>query len=284
MKTLSIKSYAKINLSLSILSTREDGYHELDSVMLPVELHDSMIISKLKKAIDNYVTVDDYSLTSFQHNLATYAIEKMADAYHFEDKFRIFIHKNIPLRAGLGGGSSNAAFTMKAVDKILNLKLSYDDFNQLGSTLGADVPFFFDCTPCRVTGIGEKITPIKIKNNYHVLLVKPSEGCSTKEIYSSYSEKNHKNIDIDKIVEALANGDDDLLADSIGNDLEDVAMKFVPEIKIIKDYLRSKGLKIVLMSGSGSTVFALSQDLKLLKSIANELEDKYFVEITKVLK
>ena len=284
MRILSLKSYAKINIALSITESREDGYHELDSVMIPVELHDTIILSKLRKAVDNYVTVDDYTLTAFNHNLATYAIDKLSELYKFEQKFRIFIHKNIPIQAGLGGGSSNAAFTMKAVNQMLKLGIDNDKLKSIGKTLGADVPFFIDCVPCRVTGIGENITPITIKNNYYVLLVKPKQGCSTKETYSKFQQKNHKNINIENVIKALEEGDDELLANSIGNDLEDPAIESVPEIQVIKDYLKSKGLKIVMMSGSGSTVFAMSQDKKLLKTIEEELEDKYFVELTKVLK
>ena len=283
MKNYSIKSHAKINLSLSVLSSREDKYHELDSVMLPLEFHDSILLSKIKKAVDNYVTIDDYTVNTFNHNLATFAIETLANIYRFDTKFRIFIHKVIPLQAGLGGGSSNAAFTMIGVNKMLKLNLEVDDLKRIGLTLGADVPFFFDNVPARVNGIGEIITPINIKNDYYVLLVKPSTGCSTKDIYTKFDEsKNKKIYNIDNVVKALEEGDDDLLAASIGNSLEDVAIKQVPEIQVIKDYLKSRGLKIVLMSGSGSTVFALSQDKKILKEIEQELEDKYFVELTKV--
>lgn len=285
MKTLSVKSYAKINLSLSVISLRKDGYHELDSVMLPLEFHDSMILSKLKKAVDNYVTIDDYTVGTFNHNLATFAIERMAELYHFDDKFRIFIHKVIPLQGGLGGGSSNAAFTMLSVNKMLKLNVPKDELAKVGLSLGADVPYFFENVPARVNGVGEIITPITIKNDYYVLLVKPSQGCSTKEVFSKFdSSKNKTKCNIDNVVKALEIGDDDLLASSIGNSLEGVAIKLVPEIQVIKDYLKSKGLKIVLMSGSGSTVFALSTNKKLLKEIQLELEDKYFVELTKVLK
>ena len=285
MKTLSVKSYAKINLSLSVISCRKDGYHELDSIMLPLEFHDSMILSKLKKAVDNYVTIDDYTVNAFNHNLATFAIERMANLYHFDDKFRIFIHKVIPLQAGLGGGSSNAAFTMLSVNKMLKLNIPKDELAKVGLSLGADVPYFFENVPARVNGIGEKITPISIKNDYFVLLVKPSQGCSTKEVFSKFEiSKNKTQYNIDNVVKALETGDDDLLASSIGNSLEDVAIQLVPEIQVIKDYLKSRGLKIVLMSGSGSTVFALSRNKKLLKEIQLELEDKYFVEVTRILR
>lgn len=284
MRNYSIKSHAKINLSLNVISSRDDKYHDLDSIMLPLEFHDSILLTKLKRAVDNYVTIDDFTVDTFNHNLATFAIEKMADAYKFDTKFRIFIHKVIPLQAGLGGGSSNAAFTMIGVNKMLKLNLGKEELQRLGLSLGADVPFFFDNVPARINGIGEIIKPISIKNNYFVLLVKPSKGCSTKEVFARFdaSKNKTKPANIDNVVKALEEGDDDLLASSIGNSLESVAMDLVPEIKEIKDFLVSKGLKIVLMSGTGSTVFALSNDKALLKKIYFELEDKYFVELTRI--
>ena len=115
MKSLHVRSYAKINLCLNITGKREDGFHELDMIMLPISLHDSLIVSKLNKSIDNFVTVDDFSIGSFTYNLATFAIDKLQSVYRFNEKFRILIHKVIPIQAGLGGGSSNAACTMKAV-------------------------------------------------------------------------------------------------------------------------------------------------------------------------
>lgn len=286
MRNYSIKSHAKINLSLNVISSRDDKYHELDSIMLPLEFHDSILLTKLKRAVDNCVTIDDFTVDTFNHNLATFAIEKMADIYKFDTKFRIFIHKIIPLQAGLGGGSSNAAFTMIGVNKMLNLNLSKEELQHLGLSLGADVPFFFDNVPARINGIGEIIKPINIKKTYFVLLVKPSKGCSTKEVFAKYdaSKNKTKPANIDNVIKALEEGDDDLLASSIGNSLESVAMELVPEIKEIKEYLISKGLKIVLMSGTGSTVFALSNDKALLKKIYSELEDKYFVELTMVKK
>ena len=123
MATKSVKSYAKINVSLRVVSKRSDGYHELDSLMLPIELHDSLIISTLKNSYDNFVTVDDFSNGLIHYNLASSSIQALAKKYGFDTKFRVYIHKVIPMQAGLGGGSSNAAFTMKAVIKQLKLNV-----------------------------------------------------------------------------------------------------------------------------------------------------------------
>ena len=286
MKTKSVKSYAKINLSLSIKEKREDGYHELDSIMVPIELHDSLVISPLLNRSDNFVTVDDFSNGLIHYNLASSSINALANKYGFKDHFRIYIHKVIPMQAGLGGGSSNAAFAMKAVNSMLKLNASDEELIELAAPLGADIPFFIKCMPSRCNGIGEKLTPIEIKNNYYVLIIKPALGCSTKDVFRIADAKPYKQIEIDKVLEALQNGDDEMLAQYMGNSLEEAAISIVPEIQEIKDYLKSKGLKLVLMSGSGSTVFALSTDKKQLFNIYKELEEeeKWLVEFTKILK
>ena len=285
MSTKSIKSYAKINISLRVVSKREDGYHELDSIMVPIELHDSIIISTLKNSADNFVTVDDFSHGLIHYNLASTGINALAKKYGFSTKFRVYIHKNIPMQAGLGGGSSNAAFTMKAVNNTMKCGATDEEIIELASSFGADIPFFVKCVPARCRGIGEIMEPIEIKNNYYVLIVKPSEGCSTKEVFAIADKKKEYNpVDIDTVVKALKEGDDDLLASAMGNSLEEAAISLVPEIKQIKDAMKAAGLKLVLMSGSGSTVFALSTDLSLLKKVAKTFENKYIVELTKIRK
>ena len=284
MKNLHIRSFAKINISLNITKKRDDGFHEIDSVMLPISLHDSLVISKLKNTTDNFVTVDDFSIGSFSYNLATFSIEKLQSVYHFNDKFRILIHKVIPIQAGLGGGSSNAAFTMKAVNSMLKLGATDEELINLSKSLGCDIPFFIKCKPARVQGVGEVLTPISVKNNYYVLIVKPELGCSTKEVYALSDSMDLKTCNLDNVVKALEEGDDELLLANMYNALQDPAIKMVPNIQTIIDELKEQGLKIVQVTGSGSAVFALSTDKKLLVRVLKKLEDKYEVEIAKVIK
>ena len=284
MKNLHIRSFAKINISLNITKKRDDGFHELDSVMLPISLHDSLVISKLVNANDNFVTVDDFSIGTFSYNLATFSIEKLQSIYRFDDKFRILIHKVIPIQAGLGGGSSNAAFTMKAVNSMLKLGATDEELIDIAKSLGCDIPFFIKCKPARVQGVGEILTPITVKNNYYVLLVKPEAGCSTKEIYELSDTMDLKVCNIDNVIKALEEGDDALLADNISNALQEPAIKSVPSIQAIIDELHGFGLKMVQVTGSGSAVFALSTDKILLKNILKKLDDKYEVELAKVIK
>ena len=284
MKSLHIRSFAKINISLNITKKREDGFHEIDSIMLPITLHDSLVVTKSSNAVDNYVTIDDFSIGSFSYNLATFSIEKLQKAYHFNDKFRVLIHKVIPIQAGLGGGSSNAAFTMKSVNQLLKLGASDEELIELSKPLGCDIPFFIKCKPARVQGVGEILTPINVKNNYYVLIVKPDAGCSTKEIYRLSDSMDLKTCDIDAVVKALEEGDDDLLANNIYNALQEPAIQTVPVIKQIIGELQNNGLKIVQVTGSGSAVFALSTDKKQLKRVFKKLEDRYQVELAKVIK
>ena len=284
MKSLHIKSFAKINISLNITKKREDGFHEIDSVMLPISLHDSLVISKLKIAPDNYVTVDDFSIGSFSYNLATFSIEKLQGIYHFDDKFRVLIHKVIPIQAGLGGGSSNAACTMKAVNSMLKLGATDEELIEISKSLGCDIPFFIKCKPARVQGVGEILNPISVKNNYYVLIVKPEAGCSTREVYALSDSMDLKTCNLDNVVKALEEGDDELLADNIYNALQEPAIKMVPQIQSIIEELKDNGLRIVQVTGSGSAVFALSTDKTLLKQVLKKLENKYEIEIAKVLK
>jgi len=281
-----VRSYAKINISLNIKEKREDGYHELDSIMVPIELHDSIIITPLAGREDNFVTVDDFSNGLIHYNLVSTVINAMSEKYGFKDRFRVFIHKVIPMQAGLGGGSSNAAFAMKAVNTMLKVNATDEDLIDIAASKGADIPFFIKCKPGRCQGIGEKISPIEIKNNYYVLIVKPKEGCSTKEVFKIADNAPYPQVNVEKVLEALRNGDDDMLAEYMGNSLEEPAISLNPEIAEIKKYLKDNGLKLVLMSGSGSSVFALSTDKIELKKIykAIEEEDKWFSVLTRIIK
>ena len=284
MKSLHIRSYAKINLCLNITGKRKDGYHELDMVMVPISLHDSLVVDLLKKSPDNFVTVDDFSIGSFNYNLATFSIDKLRSVYHFDEKFRILIHKVIPIQAGLGGGSSNAACSLKAVNDLLQLGASDKELMEIGKTLGCDIPFFVKCKPARCKGLGEILEPIEIKNNYYVLIVKPEAGCSTREVYLAADSMDLPVCNVDNVIKALQEGDDDLLAASMGNALQAPAITLVPQIQTIIDELHDCGLKIVQQTGSGSAVFALSTDKKLLKKVLKQFENKYQVELARVLK
>ena len=286
MKTTVIRSYAKINICLDITGLREDGYHLLDMVMLPLELHDTLIITQTPRAVDDYITLDDFTIGDSQYNTVTKALDLIREARNIDTKFKIDLHKVIPMKAGLGGGSSNAAFTLKAISECKKLNLTEEEINKIAVKIGADVPFFVKNKPARCKGIGEVVEPIFIKNDYYALIVKPEAGCSTKEVYQAADKnKNWPHGGVDEVVKALETGDDELLSKSIFNVLEKPSIELVPEIAKIKEEMNKLGLKIAMMTGSGSAVFALSTDKKLIKTAFKYFDEKYHnVIITKVIK
>ena len=284
MKKIVVQSYAKINLCLDITGLRKDGFHLLDMVMVPISLHDTLLIEETPRAIDNYITLDEFTIGDSQYNTVTQAINFLDNKFKLNTKFKIDMHKVIPMKAGLGGGSSNAACTMVALNKYLKLNLTNEEMILEGKSLGADIPFFIMGKPARCRGIGEQLDFVNVKNDYHVLLVKPEAGCSTKGVYEVSDTMDLPTGNVEKVIEALETGDDDLLAASIFNALEGPAISLVPEIASIKQEMLDAGLRIVQMTGSGSAVFALSTDKALIKKIAKQFENRYLVEITKVIK
>lgn len=279
-----IKSYAKINVALNVLSKEESGMHQIDTVMLPLELHDSLEIHELKSNKDNFVTLSDCAAGEISHNLAKIALEKILSSEGRNNKFRIIINKNIPLSSGLGGGSSNAATTMRGIKSMLKLNIANEKMNQLAFEIGSDVPFFLTNIPARVRGQGEKIEPIFVKNDYYVLVVKPLAGLSTQKVYEKSDELTLEKVDIEAVIKALKEGDDATLAKVMKNALEQPAFELLPEVAEIKERMLALGLQMVLMSGSGSAVFALSTDKNILKKASWVLEKTHDVELTKVFK
>ena len=281
-----VKCYAKINVVLNVKGTRDDGFHELDMVMLPLELHDSIQFEKLKGKTESYITFADFSFGGVENNLVTKIINYVEKESGVKDHFRVLINKNIPISAGLGGGSSNAAGALVAINKLSKANLTKEQMKKIGFSVGSDVPFFIEGGPARVRGAGEIIDPIIVKNNYHVLLVKPERGLSTKEVYALSNSYELPAYDVEAVIKALETGDDELLEKSIGNALEIPAINALPEVQVIKDKMKELGLKIVLMSGSGSCVFAMSTSKKEIYKAFEYFDNlnKYSVEMTTVRK
>ena len=279
-----VKAYAKINLFLDVLSKRDDGYHDLNMVMLPLELHDFIQIETAPNLMDSFITTDHVDLQVAKFNLITSTLNAMEKRYGVHRKYVISVHKEIPISAGLGGGSSNSAAVIKAIEHFEKLKLSWDEQVSLGASLGADVPFCLANKPAHVEGIGEKVTPIKMKKKYDVIIIKPSQGLSTRKVFElgDTMELDHGNAE--NVIKALETGDDALLEQSLFNSLEKPSISMVPEIQEAKDALRACGFKMVLMSGSGSSVFALTTDHKRAVTKYHELEKKgYEVYLTRTL-
>ncbi len=280
-----IKAFAKINLYLDVLNKRDDEYHNMKMVILPLELHDLLHIEYLPYLVDSYITCDHVDLKESKYNLITQTINKLREIYKFKQNFNITVHKEIPIKAGLGGGSSNAAATLKALNKILNLKIDDETMKNIAVTLGADVPYCLINKPSIVTGIGENIEEIKIKHQYYVLILKPEVGLSTRHVFELSDTLNLEHGNIDDVVSSLENGDDETLAKAMFNSLEKASITMAPIIQEYKEKLISDGFKMVLMSGSGSCVYALTTDKNFAKTMYHKYErNGYEVYLTRTLK
>lgn len=271
MHPMVIKSPAKINLALQIKGVREDGYHLLRMVNLPLELHDVIEIETLPYYNDTYVTCDELRLLGLRSNLCTKAVDAMRARFGFTNHFMIHIHKEIPFAAGLGGGSSNAAVVLIALNKILKLNLTTEQLCEIALPLGSDIPFFIRGFPALAEGIGDTLTRIHPKKQYFCILVKPDAGLSTKDVYQNCDKFDRLPIDIDAVVRGLETGDDDLIAKSFGNDLYPASCHLLPEVQKVVDGLRADGFPIAAMSGSGSCCFALTSDAKKAKAEEKKL-------------
>lgn len=266
-----INAHAKINIALNVLEKDDNGYHQLDMVNLPLELHDTIEITILPNSVDSFITCDDIEIEDTKNNLITIAIAKAREKYNFKQQFTIHVYKEIPISAGLAGGSANAAAVLNALFKLLKIKPTYEEKLELAKSIGADVPYCLFSVPARVKGIGEIIEPVKMKKIYQVLIVKPLKGLSTKNVFEKADSMELENGDNDIVIEALAKGDDEMLSKSVHNALEKPSFSMLPDIGKIKQLLMQEGLKTVLMSGSGSSIIALDNDAKKLA----KLEKKY---------
>jgi len=283
-RSLVLQSNSKINVSLRVLNRKEDSYHNLEMVILPLALHDIIEMSLDLHSEDTFITCDDIGLSNMHHNLCTKAVDAMRKEFGFKENFHIAIHKEIPFAAGLGGGSSNAAAVMRGVISLLGIKTDEEILNRIGLSIGADVPFFLQGKPALAEGIGEKLTPITVKEPYWCLVVKPKKGLSTKAVFEICDSFERTSIDTKGAITALASGDDGLLAKSIGNDLYEPAASLLPDVKEIVNRLKAAGLPLSSMTGSGSSCFALSHDLKKLKDAARRFADEgLFAAVTKTI-
>lgn len=272
---MEIKAYAKINLALNVVCRQDDGYHMLDMLMTPISLYDTLVVTK---AQEDCFICEDTSLAFDEQNIIYKALMLLRERYSIDQKFKIELIKRIPKQAGLAGGSADGAAILKAVNQLCELGLSETELVTLGLQVGADVPFCLVNKISRVQGIGEHIKPLTATLDDYVLLVKPASGVSTKAAFEAIDFAHCVHPDIDKIERLMELGEN--VHSLLENTLEQPAMKLNQDILEVKRELEKWGFPCVLMSGSGSCVFALSHDLALLKQAQAKLATTYdFVEI-----
>ena len=273
------KAYAKINLSLDVFNIRENGYHDLNSIMLPIQFFDELEINKA--STDSFDCNRSY-IRFNEHNSIVKMIRILKERFDINDHYAIRLNKMIPTQAGLGGGTSDAAATLRIFERLYDLRLSKEEIIDICVKVGADVPFNYFNVPAVVKGIGDEIEPISIKKKYYVLLVKPRSGVSTKAAYEILDMEKCDHPDIEKLKNALINGDD--IKGLLGNSLEQSALILNDEIREAKRKLSSYGIGEVLMSGSGSTVFSIAEDKASILYLYEQMKkEKYYVRFSETL-
>lgn len=273
MKEIVIKSYGKVNLGLDVLYKRKDGYHEISTVMQQIDLSDTVTIRENGGEI--VLESDCGGLPLDSTNLVYRAWRAIQDRTGIDKGVQIIIQKNIPVAAGLAGGSSNAAAVLKGLNQLWGLNLSEEELKDIGKGIGADVPFCILGGTALAEGIGDKLTPLRPFRDKELLLINPGAKVSTAEIYSSINPKDKKRIDIKKIISSIEGDDIRGVANNIENIMEDVVLKKIPIISYIKEDMLKYGALGTLMSGSGPTVFGLFDDKEKLEFSIKRLRSKY---------
>lgn len=262
-----VRAHAKINLSLDIKDKRDDGYHNLESIMLPIELHDSLEVTINKIGTnDDYVTCDDYSLKITKYNLVHKMIDAAREKYGFTDRFIVNIHKNIFLQAGLGGGSADAGAALRAILKLEGINPTEEELIDLGIKIGSDVPWAIFDKPTLLKRKGDVLEFFDHVAPFYILLVKPLDGCLTQQVFKTADEQESVvHGDINLIKDLYLKNDIERLGKNVFNSLQESAISLIPDIKNVIDQLKNDQFECVLMSGSGSCVFALTNNKKLWK-------------------
>ncbi|MFQ5716236.1 MAG: 4-(cytidine 5'-diphospho)-2-C-methyl-D-erythritol kinase [Nitrospinales bacterium] len=274
---LTFKTPAKINLGLFILRKRTDGYHELETLFQMVGLYDEMEVECLPSPGIEF-HCDHPDIPSDSANLAFQAARLLWDAFpdRVRHGVRIKLNKVIPSGAGLGGGSGNAAGTLMGLNALWNLRLTRQDLMQLAPKLGADVAFFLS-TPCALgAGRGERLTPAQpAAKKFYALVVFPRFQIATAWVYKNLNlELTKKENNISILRKFLSQSEIASLGDSLRNDLEPVVIQKYPVIQTLKDELKACGAQGALMSGSGSAVFGVFENLERAKNARANLKRK----------
>lgn len=274
---LNLRAPAKINWFLSVLARRNDGYHDIHSLMQRVSLYDDLLFfngDTIEVICDADIPVADNLVYK-----AAFLLQKYTSCLR---GIKIILHKNIPTSAGLGGGSSDAACTLLALNTLWGLGLTRRELTAIGLEIGSDVPFFLNGPSALIEGRGEKITHININIQMVLLLVKSPVSVSTAWAYKNLKKLTKKTIDIKLFCQALNERDFASLRVMLKNDLEKAVVKRYPVVGKIKDSLLEHGALISAMSGSGPTVFGVFESTEKASSAANKLGQNWCRVVTTV--
>jgi len=270
MENLVLQSRGKVNFALNVLGKRpEDGYHDVDMVMLPVSIADTV---RLEPAEDIRVVCRPDIAGPMDTNLAYKAARLLQRETGYQGGALITIDKVIPVAGGMAGGSTNGAAALRGLNRLWELGLADHDLERLAMRLGSDVPFFIAERPARVQGVGDRLRPIPVASNLWLVLGTPPVAKSTGNVYRLFDELAHvERPNVDQMERALAAGDLRDIAGALGNVFEQVMLPRHAEIAELKSLMLREGAVGALMSGAGPTVFGLVPDQEAGRGLVRKL-------------
>lgn len=273
-----LKAYAKINISLDVVGKREDGYHLLKMIMQSIDLYDEINLNKIESGIE--ITCNKQYVPTDERNIAYKAAKIFLDKYKIKGGVHIDINKNIPVAAGLAGGSTDGAAVLRGLAKLYDVHVSPKKIMKLGLSIGADVPYCIMGGTALCEGIGEKIRKLKPFRNNILVLVKPKFGVSTKEVYKNFDiTKVYKHPRTESLIEAMKKGNLEYVSSNMKNLLENVTLQKYSSLRNIKEKMVGFGAMGAMMSGSGPTIFAFFEDMpkaqKCFLNMKKEYEDTF---------
>lgn len=274
-----VKARGKINWTLSIQGIRKDGYHSLDMLMQSVELSDEMQFEEADELSLRIITSDGIYLPNDERNLVMRAASALASYTGCTKGASIQLVKHIPMEAGMGGGSSDAAATLRALNQLWETHLTFDELERVAVKIGADVPFCIRGGMQHALGIGEKLSALENPEPISLILIQPCTGLSTKEVFNAYDRQTALNkklgIDAHATAQALLSNDLPSAAGFMGNDLQSVACEMRPPIRSAIEDLLESGATCAQMTGSGTVVFGAFQDKTICDSAAFALKNRW---------
>ena len=274
MDKIVTKAYAKINLGLDVLRRREDGYHEVKMVMQTVDLYDVLLVFK-KEEDTITISTQREEIPVNEDNLIYKAIKLMKDQYGFEGGVHVELVKNIPIAAGMAGGSTDAAAAMRAVNELFELNRPVEELEKHAVKIGADVPYCIQGGTVLSEGIGEVLTKLPNAPQCILLIAKPDIMVSTKYVYENLNlPELKKHPDIDLMVEAIREGDAGKMLEPMDNVLATVTEEKYGIIKEIKQTMKRNGAIKAMMSGSGPTVFGIFETMVQAATAFDAIKEK----------
>uniref|UniRef100_UPI00403FAAD4 4-(cytidine 5'-diphospho)-2-C-methyl-D-erythritol kinase n=1 Tax=Oceanobacillus sp. FSL K6-2867 TaxID=2954748 RepID=UPI00403FAAD4 len=262
------KAPAKINLSLDVLRKRIDGYHDVEMIMTTIDLADRIELYALEEDKIE-ISLESRYVPNDERNLAYKAARAFKDTYGIKKGVHINMEKHIPVSAGLGGGSTDAAAVLRGLNRLWSLNISLDELAELGSAIGADVAFCVYGNTAIARGYGEKIEKLASPPPCWVVLAKPDIGVSTRTIFGQVNVEKLSHPNTNQILQAIEGQDFNKLCRHIGNSLESITFALHPEVERIKEAMIQAGATGVLMSGSGPTIYGLVEHQSKAKRIYN---------------